>query len=125
MTELKIFNLKVHDSRHGEVLIMCAMSKKLVNEMSICYSAYEALLEKVQFVCNPANSYVSSRAVEGITTNDPKSISSQEMAGEIYSSEIYIQTLSKTNEEEQLLEGNETQSTFIKMQKVDETLNKF
>ncbi|GFV57211.1 hypothetical protein TNCV_2558142 [Trichonephila clavipes] len=60
MTELKIFNLKIDDSRHGVVPVMCAMSKKLVNDMLTCSSAYEALLENVQFVCNPA------RAVEGI-----------------------------------------------------------
>ncbi|GFX70951.1 retrovirus-related Pol polyprotein from transposon opus [Trichonephila clavipes] len=79
VTELKIFNLKIDDSRHGVVPIMCAVSKRLVNDMLVCSSAYEALLENVQFIHNPANSYVSSRAVEGITADDPKSISSQEI----------------------------------------------
>ncbi|GFT20832.1 retrovirus-related Pol polyprotein from transposon opus [Trichonephila clavipes] len=81
VTELKIFNLKIDDSRHGVVPIMCAVSKRLVNDMLVCSSAYEALLEnaRVQFIHNPANSYVSSRAVEGITADDSKSISSQEI----------------------------------------------
>ncbi|GFW38544.1 retrovirus-related Pol polyprotein from transposon opus [Trichonephila clavipes] len=76
VTELKIFNLKIDDSRHVVVPIMCAVSKRLVNDMLVCSSAYEALLEnaRVQFIHNPANSYVSSRAVEGITADDPKSI---------------------------------------------------
>ncbi|GFU37637.1 hypothetical protein TNCV_1516371 [Trichonephila clavipes] len=92
--------------------------------MLVCSSAYEALLENVQFIHNPANFYVSSRAVEGITADDPKSISSQEMTRETYPSEIYIQAVSKANEEEQLSEGRETRSTFIKMQREDDTLKK-
>ncbi|GFT64064.1 retrovirus-related Pol polyprotein from transposon opus [Trichonephila clavipes] len=128
VTELKIFNLKIDDFRHGVVPIMCAVSKRLVNDMLVCSSAYEALLENarahVQFIHNPANSYVSSRAVEGITADDPKSISSQEMTRETYPSEIYIQSVSKANEEEQLPEGRETRSTFIKMQREDDTLKK-
>ncbi|GFV76443.1 retrovirus-related Pol polyprotein from transposon opus [Trichonephila clavipes] len=53
VTELKIFNLKIDDSRHGVVPIMCAVSKRLVNDMLVCSSAYEALLENVQFIHNP------------------------------------------------------------------------
>ncbi|GFW96235.1 retrovirus-related Pol polyprotein from transposon opus [Trichonephila clavipes] len=126
VTELKIFNLKIDDSRHGVVPIMCAVSKRLVNDMLVCSSAYEALLENARAVYshNPANSYVSSRAVEGITADGPKSISSQEMTRETYPSEIYIQSVSKANEEEQLPEGRETRSTFIKMQREDDTLKK-
>ncbi|GFX98511.1 retrovirus-related Pol polyprotein from transposon opus [Trichonephila clavipes] len=126
VTELKIFNLKIGDSRHGVVLIMCAVSKRLVNDMLVCSSAYEALLENARAVYshNPANSYVSSRAVECITADDPKSISSQEMTRETYPSEIYIPSLSKANEEEQLPEGRETRSSFIKMQREDDTLKK-
>ncbi|GFY24316.1 hypothetical protein TNCV_1013651 [Trichonephila clavipes] len=46
------------------------------------------------------------------------------MTRETYPSEIYIQSLSKANEEEQLPEGRETRSTFIKMQREDDTLKK-
>ncbi|GFW30654.1 retrovirus-related Pol polyprotein from transposon opus [Trichonephila clavipes] len=80
VTELKIFNLKIDDSRHG-------------------------------FIHNPANSYVSSRAVEGITADDPKSISSQEMTRETYPSEIYIQSLSKANEEEEKFSDEDLEVT--------------
>ncbi|GFU78123.1 hypothetical protein TNCV_3665831 [Trichonephila clavipes] len=62
------------------------------------------------------------KAVEGITADDPKSISSQEMTRETYPSEIYIQSVSKANAEEQLPEGKETRSTFIKTQREDDTL---
>ncbi|GFV75457.1 uncharacterized protein TNCV_1483031 [Trichonephila clavipes] len=80
VTELKIFNLKIDDSRHG-------------------------------FIHNPANSYVSSRAVEGITADDPKSISSQEMTRETYPSEIYIQSLNKANEEEEKFSDEDLEVT--------------
>ncbi|GFX24807.1 retrovirus-related Pol polyprotein from transposon 297 [Trichonephila clavipes] len=79
---------------------------------------------KPRNIHNPINSSVSSRAVEGITADDPKSIYSQEMTRETYPSEIYIQSLSKANEEEQLPEGRETRSTFIKIQMEDDTLRK-
>ncbi|GFT17744.1 retrovirus-related Pol polyprotein from transposon 297 [Trichonephila clavipes] len=83
VTELKIFNLKIDDSRHGVVPIMCAVSKRLVNDM----------------------------VVEGITADDPKSISSQEMTRETYPSEIYIQSLSKANEEEEKFSDEDLEVT--------------
>ncbi|GFY17186.1 retrovirus-related Pol polyprotein from transposon opus [Trichonephila clavipes] len=46
------------------------------------------------------------------------------MTRETHPSEIYIQSLSKANEEEQLPEGREMHSTFIKMQREDDTLKK-
>ncbi|GFX29578.1 hypothetical protein TNCV_4776501 [Trichonephila clavipes] len=79
--------------------------------MLVCSSAYEALLENVQFIHNSANSYVSSRAVEGITADDPKSISSQEMPRETYPSEIYMQSLSKANEEEEKFSDEDLEVT--------------
>ncbi|GFV57400.1 retrovirus-related Pol polyprotein from transposon opus [Trichonephila clavipes] len=109
--ELKIFNLKIDDSRHGVVPILCAVSRRLVNDMLVCSSAYEALLENVQFIHNPANSYVSSRAVEGIAADDPKSISSQEMPRETYPFEIYMQSLSKANEEEEKFSDEDLEVT--------------
>ncbi|GFQ99712.1 CCHC-type domain-containing protein [Trichonephila clavata] len=45
---LKLFNLKIDDGKHGSVPIMCAVSKKLVNDMLISATAYEILLENVQ-----------------------------------------------------------------------------
>ncbi|GFT19488.1 uncharacterized protein TNCV_2533861 [Trichonephila clavipes] len=45
---LKLFNLKIDDGKHGSVPIMCALSKKLVNDMLISATAYEILLENVQ-----------------------------------------------------------------------------
>ncbi|GFV00679.1 retrovirus-related Pol polyprotein from transposon opus [Trichonephila clavipes] len=66
VTELKIFNLKIDDSRHGVVPIMCAVSKRLVNDMLVCSSACEALLENVQFIHNPRKLLrIFKRAVEG------------------------------------------------------------
>ncbi|GFX61775.1 uncharacterized protein TNCV_1382731 [Trichonephila clavipes] len=45
---LKLFNLKIDDGKHGSVPIMCAVSKKLVNDMLISATAYEIMLENVQ-----------------------------------------------------------------------------
>ncbi|GFW21683.1 retrovirus-related Pol polyprotein from transposon 297 [Trichonephila clavipes] len=45
---LKLFNLKIDDGKHGSVPIMCAVSKKPVNDMLISATAYEILLENVQ-----------------------------------------------------------------------------
>ncbi|GFQ94970.1 retrovirus-related Pol polyprotein from transposon opus [Trichonephila clavata] len=45
---LKVFSLKIDDGKHGLVPIMCAVSKKLVNDMLISATAYEILLENVQ-----------------------------------------------------------------------------
>ncbi|GFR20583.1 CCHC-type domain-containing protein, partial [Trichonephila clavata] len=45
---LKLFNLKIDDGKHGSVPIMCAVSKKFVNDMLISATAYEILLENVQ-----------------------------------------------------------------------------
>ncbi|GFY46234.1 retrovirus-related Pol polyprotein from transposon opus [Trichonephila inaurata madagascariensis] len=45
---LKLFNLKKDDGKHGSVPILCAVSKKLVNDMLISATAYEILLENVQ-----------------------------------------------------------------------------
>ncbi|GFY19367.1 retrovirus-related Pol polyprotein from transposon opus [Trichonephila clavipes] len=37
---LKLFNLKLDNGKHGSVPIMCAVSKKLFNDMLICATAY-------------------------------------------------------------------------------------
>ncbi|GFW28784.1 retrovirus-related Pol polyprotein from transposon opus [Trichonephila clavipes] len=97
VTELKIFNLKIDDSRHGVVPIMCAVSKRLVNDMLVCSSAYEALLENAV--------YSQPRKLLRIFKGQLKAVS-------------------KANEEGQLPEGRETRSTFIKMQREDDTLKK-
>ncbi|GFW18471.1 retrovirus-related Pol polyprotein from transposon opus [Trichonephila clavipes] len=88
ITELKIFNLKIDDSRHGGVPNMCAVSKRLVNDMLLCSSAYEALLENV---CSLFATPQTLMYLQG-----------------------QLKPLSKANEEEQLPEGNETRSTHSK-----------
>ncbi|GFX98830.1 retrovirus-related Pol polyprotein from transposon opus [Trichonephila clavipes] len=45
---LKLINLKIHDGKHGLMPILCAVSKKLVNDMLTSATAYEILLENVQ-----------------------------------------------------------------------------
>ncbi|GFV00341.1 hypothetical protein TNCV_3643191 [Trichonephila clavipes] len=57
MGELKSSNMEINDLRHGVVPV----SKNLVNDMLICSSDYEGLIENSQLVCNPAILQVSSK----------------------------------------------------------------
>ncbi|GFW84937.1 hypothetical protein TNCV_682251 [Trichonephila clavipes] len=50
MGELKVSNMELNDLRHGVVPV----SKNLVNDMLICSSDYEGLIENSQMVRNPA-----------------------------------------------------------------------
>ncbi|GFX82897.1 hypothetical protein TNCV_2958531 [Trichonephila clavipes] len=50
MGELKGFNMELNDLRHGVVPV----SKNFVNDMLICFSDYEGLIENSQMVRNPA-----------------------------------------------------------------------
>ncbi|GFY79051.1 protocadherin-like wing polarity protein stan [Trichonephila inaurata madagascariensis] len=61
MGELKGSNMEMNDLRHGVVPV----SKNLVNDMLICSSEYEELMENSQLVRNPAILRVSSKK-EGI-----------------------------------------------------------
>ncbi|GFT53888.1 hypothetical protein TNCV_2931241 [Trichonephila clavipes] len=63
--------LKIDDSNTGSTHYV-AVSKRLVNDMLDCSSAYEASVRKRSVYSQTANSYVSSRAVEGITADDPE-----------------------------------------------------
>ncbi|GFQ63795.1 retrovirus-related Pol polyprotein from transposon opus [Trichonephila clavata] len=45
---LRTFNIKIDDGWHDAIPITCAVSKKLVNDMLVCQTAYEALLESIQ-----------------------------------------------------------------------------
>ncbi|GFT00456.1 retrovirus-related Pol polyprotein from transposon opus [Trichonephila clavipes] len=45
---LRTFSVKIDDGWHDAVLITCAVSKKLVNDMLVRQTAYEALLENIQ-----------------------------------------------------------------------------
>ncbi|GFQ81338.1 CCHC-type domain-containing protein [Trichonephila clavata] len=48
VASLRTFNIKIDDGWHDAIPITCAVSKKLVNDMLVCQTAYEALLESIQ-----------------------------------------------------------------------------
>ncbi|GFQ74635.1 retrovirus-related Pol polyprotein from transposon opus [Trichonephila clavata] len=48
VASLRTFNIKIDDRWHDAIPITCAVSKKLVNDMLVCQTAYEALLESIQ-----------------------------------------------------------------------------
>ncbi|GFY40523.1 uncharacterized protein TNIN_134251 [Trichonephila inaurata madagascariensis] len=62
---LKLPNLKIDDGKHVSVPIMCAVSKKLVNDMLISATAYEILLENVQLF-----NFENQRDFEGTKDKD-------------------------------------------------------
>ncbi|GFX22794.1 retrovirus-related Pol polyprotein from transposon opus [Trichonephila clavipes] len=45
---LRTFSIRIDDGWHDAVPITCAVSKKLVNDMLVCQTAYEALLGNIQ-----------------------------------------------------------------------------
>ncbi|GFY68428.1 retrovirus-related Pol polyprotein from transposon opus [Trichonephila inaurata madagascariensis] len=46
---LRTVSIKMDDEWHDAVPITCAVSQKLVNDMLVCQTTYEALLESIQF----------------------------------------------------------------------------
>ncbi|GFY65773.1 CCHC-type domain-containing protein [Trichonephila inaurata madagascariensis] len=51
ITLLRTCNIKIDDGWHDAVPITCAVSKKLVNDMLVCQTAYEAILENMVMQC--------------------------------------------------------------------------
>ncbi|GFY67814.1 CCHC-type domain-containing protein [Trichonephila inaurata madagascariensis] len=100
---LKLFNLKIDDGKHGSVPIMCAVSKKLVNDMLISATAYEILLENVQLF-----DFENQRDFEGtkdIQLEREEKLSALALGQEIDTSET-----------------NVAKSSFINLQRMDESL---
>ncbi|KAG8176545.1 hypothetical protein JTE90_014889 [Oedothorax gibbosus] len=48
LAQLKVIHMKINDGRHGEVPITCAISEKLVSEMLVSWSAFEALNANIE-----------------------------------------------------------------------------
>ncbi|GFY42033.1 probable ubiquitin carboxyl-terminal hydrolase MINDY-4 [Trichonephila inaurata madagascariensis] len=88
MGELKGSNMEINDLRHGVVSI----SKNLVNNMLICSSDCEGLIENLQLVHNPAILRVSSKKEEIINSINSKSVCSQEVVTDLLP-ETYAQSL--------------------------------
>ncbi|GFY42157.1 hypothetical protein TNIN_204451 [Trichonephila inaurata madagascariensis] len=74
MGELKGSYMEINGLKHGVVPI----SQNLVNDMLICSSDYERLIENSQLVRNPAILQVSSKKEEIINSVNLKSVCSQE-----------------------------------------------
>ncbi|GFS50661.1 hypothetical protein TNIN_473141 [Trichonephila inaurata madagascariensis] len=72
--------MEIRDPRHGVMHI----SKKLVNNMLICSSDYEGLIENSQLVRNPAILPVSSKKEEIINSINSKSVVSAKQWSPIY-----------------------------------------
>ncbi|GFR19237.1 CCHC-type domain-containing protein [Trichonephila clavata] len=102
---LKLFNLKIDDGKHGSVPIMCAVSKKLVNDMLISATAYEILLENVQLF-----DFENQRDFECTKGKDIQLESEEELS-----------TLA-LGQETETSETNLAKSSFVKLQRMDESL---
>ncbi|GFR13194.1 retrovirus-related Pol polyprotein from transposon 297, partial [Trichonephila clavata] len=102
---LKLFNLKIDDGKHSSVPIMCAVSKKLVNDMLISATAYEILLENVQLF-----DFENQRDFECTKGKDIQLESEEELS-----------TLA-LGQETETSEANSAKSSFVKLQRMDESL---
>ncbi|GFV67588.1 hypothetical protein TNCV_4622681 [Trichonephila clavipes] len=78
MGEVKDSNMELNDLRHGVVPV----SKNLVNDMLICSSDYEVLIENTQMIRNPAKQNLQ-RKKGIISSTDSKSVCSQEVVTDL------------------------------------------
>ncbi|GFV63307.1 hypothetical protein TNCV_1374041 [Trichonephila clavipes] len=88
MGEVKDSNMELNDLRHGVVPV----SKNLVNDMLICSSDYEVLIENSQMIRNPAKLREPSKEEGIISSTDSKSVCSQEVITNLRP-ETYTQSL--------------------------------
>ncbi|GFU39719.1 hypothetical protein TNCV_1949261 [Trichonephila clavipes] len=79
MGEVKDSNMELNDLRHGVVPV----SKNLVNDMLICSSDYEVLIENTQMIRNPAKLREPSKKEGIISSTDSKSVCSQEVVTDL------------------------------------------
>ncbi|GFT46435.1 hypothetical protein TNCV_1566571 [Trichonephila clavipes] len=80
--------MELNDMRHGVVPV----SKNLVNDMLICSSDYEGLIENSQMVRNPAKLREPSKEERISSSTDSKSVCSQEVITNLRP-ETYTQSL--------------------------------
>ncbi|GFY20322.1 hypothetical protein TNCV_209541 [Trichonephila clavipes] len=88
MGEVKDSNMELNDLRHGVVPV----SKNLVNDMLICSSDFEGLIENSQMIRNPAKLREPSKEEGIISSTDSKSVCSQEVITNLRP-ETYTQSL--------------------------------
>ncbi|GFW91801.1 hypothetical protein TNCV_3400611 [Trichonephila clavipes] len=88
MGEVKDSNMELNAFRHGVVPV----SKNLVNDMLICSSDYEVLIENSQMIRNPAKLREPSKEEGIISSTDLKSVCSQEVITNLRP-ETYTQSL--------------------------------
>ncbi|GFY33754.1 hypothetical protein TNCV_4594661 [Trichonephila clavipes] len=100
-----LFNLKIDDGKHGSVPIMCAVSKKLVNDMLISATAYEILLENVQLF-----DFENQRDFEGTKDKDIQLEREEKLSA------------LALGQETDTSETNVAKSSFVKLQRMDESL---
>ncbi|GFR22675.1 transposon Ty3-I Gag-Pol polyprotein [Trichonephila clavata] len=102
---LKLFNIKIDNGKHGSVPIMCAVSKKLVNDMLISATAYEILLENVQLF-----DFENQRDFEYTKNKDTQLESEEELSA------------LALGQETETSETNSVKSSFVKLQRMDKSL---
>ncbi|GFS36142.1 hypothetical protein TNIN_17771 [Trichonephila inaurata madagascariensis] len=92
--ELKGSKMEINERRHGVVPI----SKNLVNDMLICSTDYEGLIENSQLIRNPAMHQDTSKEEGLINSTDSKSDCKQEVVTDVCP-ETYTQSLSNVPNE--------------------------
>ncbi|GFW11152.1 retrovirus-related Pol polyprotein from transposon opus [Trichonephila clavipes] len=118
---LRTFSIKIDDGWHDAVPITCAVPKKLVNEMLVCQTAFEALLENIQLCSVNARQVVDDETQQGEKKN---SIVCEVQTFEEGSCLDIEATIDADNIESEVRSNlsSDTRRTFIKLQKEEETL---
>ncbi|GFY67749.1 retrovirus-related Pol polyprotein from transposon opus [Trichonephila inaurata madagascariensis] len=120
---LRTFSIKIDDEWHDAVPITCAVSQKLVNDMLVCQTAYEALLESIQLCSVNARQVIDD---ETQLDENKKPIVYEVQTFEEGSRLDIEATIDAVNIGSEMRSNlsSETRRTFIKLQKEDETLIK-
>ncbi|GFU29943.1 hypothetical protein TNCV_1687151 [Trichonephila clavipes] len=118
---LRTFSIKIDDGWHDAVPITCVVSKKLVNDMLVCQTAYEALLENIQLCSVNARKVIDD---DNQLDENKSSIICEVQTFEESSCLDIDATINSVNIEGEVRShlSSETTRTFIKLQKEDETL---
>ncbi|GFV42411.1 hypothetical protein TNCV_4311411 [Trichonephila clavipes] len=87
MGEVKDSNMELNDLRHGLVPV----SKNLVNDMLICSSDFEGLIENWQMVSNPAILREPSGEEGIINLVNSKSVCNQEVVTDLLPETVFIE----------------------------------
>ncbi|GFX34182.1 retrovirus-related Pol polyprotein from transposon opus [Trichonephila clavipes] len=112
---LKLFNLKIDDGKHVSVPIMCAVSKKLIEDTFISTTAYKFLLEYVQLF-----DFENQRDFEGTKDKDIEFRKEKEELRKETENETKIRGARNKEEEQARLKAEEKTKSVEERRRMEE-----